>query len=660
MIELLKPLGLLGLLGIVVLIIIYIIKPNYQQKFISSTYVWKLSLKYRKKKIPISKLRNILLILCQVFILTGSAMILTNPVQVLKRPVDIKEAIVILDASASMRTELDGKTRFERAVEGVAEFAEQTLTENGVVSLILADDSCSVFAENITVENKDKFLTDLKGLLNDGNGDLECSYGSADISGAIQMCEEFLIDNPKAGIYLYTDTKYSYVPEEIKVVNVAKEGEWNAAILSAEASLEENSYVFHVDVACYGEDRELVVDINVEGANAKDSTEAGMSLSYSAEVQCSGEASKRVTFIAESAFAALENEEEDVTYYLIPDTEKIVSYQQIFIMINETDSYFADNTFQIYNGQKEVIRVQYASSDPNPFFRSTLSVLASNLSDKWEIDFDPVKKGDEEAVKFEGYDIYIFEHEWIPRTLPKDGVVILADPLIIPEQAGLRMDGVVDLRGSVYLEEEEKHPLTSYLKAEDITISRYNDIVYDSSYQVLMACNGKPVLTVRETEDSKVIVMGFSLHYSNIPIRMDLPAFMYSVFEYFMPSTVETSAFEVNELVKLNARGTELTVYREGASDVKIFDEFPTSMRVDIPGTYIMEQVTFAGKEITEYIYVKTPAAESNIWKEEDALDQPPQIVDNTKYNNDLLLYIAAAIVAVLFIEWWLKSREGV
>lgn len=50
--SLLVPLGLLGLLGIAALILIYILKPNYQQKIISSTYVWKLSLRYRKKKIP--------------------------------------------------------------------------------------------------------------------------------------------------------------------------------------------------------------------------------------------------------------------------------------------------------------------------------------------------------------------------------------------------------------------------------------------------------------------------------------------------------------------------------------------------------------------------------------------------------------------------------
>ena len=46
----LTPLGFLGLIGLIVWLIIYIIKPNYQQKIISSSYVWIKSLKYRKEK----------------------------------------------------------------------------------------------------------------------------------------------------------------------------------------------------------------------------------------------------------------------------------------------------------------------------------------------------------------------------------------------------------------------------------------------------------------------------------------------------------------------------------------------------------------------------------------------------------------------------------
>ena len=138
--TLLAPLGLLGLIGIVILIIIYILKPNYQQKFISSTYIWKLSLKYKKKKIPTSKLRNLLLILCQVLFLATCAAILARPNLVVKTMIKEPEVIMILDASASMRAKVDETTRFSRAVEEAAELAAATFEEDGYVSMIFADD----------------------------------------------------------------------------------------------------------------------------------------------------------------------------------------------------------------------------------------------------------------------------------------------------------------------------------------------------------------------------------------------------------------------------------------------------------------------------------------------------------------------------------------
>ena len=95
--SLLAPLGLLGLLGIVALIIIYIIKPNYQNKFISSTYIWKLSLKYKRKKIPLNKLRNILLFLCQVAIIAAAAYILARPF-IINETKEAGDEIIIIDA----------------------------------------------------------------------------------------------------------------------------------------------------------------------------------------------------------------------------------------------------------------------------------------------------------------------------------------------------------------------------------------------------------------------------------------------------------------------------------------------------------------------------------------------------------------------------------
>ncbi len=96
--SLANSIGLLALLAIIALIIIYIIKPNFQQKFISSTFVWKLSLKYRKKRIPISKLRNILLVICQLLILTSCALILAKPVVEAEPVEEFTEKVFIVDA----------------------------------------------------------------------------------------------------------------------------------------------------------------------------------------------------------------------------------------------------------------------------------------------------------------------------------------------------------------------------------------------------------------------------------------------------------------------------------------------------------------------------------------------------------------------------------
>ncbi|MBR7140500.1 MAG: VWA domain-containing protein, partial [Clostridia bacterium] len=125
------------MLGVVALIIIYIIKPNYQQKAISSTFIWKLSLKYKKRKLPTSTLRNLLLILCQVLILTICAFILTKPSTLIKTQLDESEVIIILDASSSMRAvNEEEESRFERAVEKSIEKINEVFENDGIVSVI--------------------------------------------------------------------------------------------------------------------------------------------------------------------------------------------------------------------------------------------------------------------------------------------------------------------------------------------------------------------------------------------------------------------------------------------------------------------------------------------------------------------------------------------
>ncbi len=134
--KLLLPIGLIALISLVALIVIYLLRPNYQNKMISSTFVWKLSLKYKKKRIPISKLRNILILLCQIFILSIAAFIISKPVTIIEKQKKDAETIIVIDASSSMLAKNDGSTRFERAKTKIKELSDEVFEKNGVVSLI--------------------------------------------------------------------------------------------------------------------------------------------------------------------------------------------------------------------------------------------------------------------------------------------------------------------------------------------------------------------------------------------------------------------------------------------------------------------------------------------------------------------------------------------
>ena len=188
--RLLLPLGLLALVGILVLLLIYLIKPNFQQKLVSSTYIWKLSLKYRKRKIPLSKLRNILLVACQVLIITAIAFILSKIVVVLKEPIAQPEVILIVDSSASMRTGDDASTRYERAVSEAVKEAEKTFEQNGIVSVILAGGENAYLTERASGDSRERVISDMRALLDGGTS---CSYTSADMDAAVAMTDRVSI-----------------------------------------------------------------------------------------------------------------------------------------------------------------------------------------------------------------------------------------------------------------------------------------------------------------------------------------------------------------------------------------------------------------------------------------------------------------------------------
>ncbi len=656
--TLLTPLGLLGLLGIVALIIIYIIKPNFQQKFISSTFIWKLSLKRKKKKVPISKLRNLLIIICQILIITACAAILTTPSKVLKQKVENEEIIIVIDSSASMRAEYEGYTRFERAVDKAIERANQAFDNHGIVSVIVADDQPAFFAERITEEGRTALIDSLIELGLDASE--VCYYGKSDLDAAVVLAAPLVDNNPLARFAIYTDSDFHYVDSTLMtVVNVGAEEEWNAAILEAKAELVDGIYEFTVDVATYGVDKPLTVTVNVTGANRSYGATSGTGFyTYTQEIRCISGTPQTIVFTNDMTLESTD----EVTYCLIGEMEHVYTFDSVFVSIAEegkSDSFVYDDTFFIYGGQKPIVRIQYASSLSNNFFNAMLMVLKNAYRGEWDIRITEVNINKTEPAT-EGFDIYIFEHS-MPSVMPEDGVVMMIDPNFAPQGSDIRLGRDVQLNQSQYMANEmREHAVMKNLNIEDISISRYTRLAgFDTEYEVLASCDGEPMILARKVGDRQTVIMPFSVHYSNISVQPEFMLLFMNLFNYYFPKTVEQNAFEVGAAIPVNARGEFLDVSVPGSDELQTISNFPNSLVANLPGAYTLEQRTYFGKDVVEQIYVKIPAEESDIKNVEDTIATLYVDTSMEQFYEDLLFWLALALVSLLFIEWILHSREN-
>ncbi len=669
--TLLLPLGLLALLSVAVLLLIYIIRPNYQQKYISSTYVWKLSLKLKRKRVPISKLRNLLLILCQILFLAACGLAIAQPALVTRAIVSEPEVIAVIDSSASMRAGIDDETRFERAVYGAMDLAAETFAASGYVTVIVAGDAPEVLEQRITSERREILNEKLEELLETDS----CSYGTADIDAAMAKCEEIVPDNPNAEIYLYTDTEYSYIPDGVECVDVKEEGEYNAGILDAYAVLEDGWYSIYVEVGYYGGMDDLVtLTANVNGAYSSGGNGVTSDIKLTASnIRCFRDQTTTIIFRSGSEEDDAFEDVDNINIIQIDSSTRFYAFSEILLSIDGQDAFMLDNSFSIFGGQRPVVDVMYVSNQPNTFFPAIIAALTNYYNDigAWDIVLHEYNSSSDTAnMPVSGYDVYIYEHI-MPSVMPEDGVVILWDAENeFPSDSGLKAGNYENYIGSgdggqglPLQAEQPEHALLKNIVPANITVSLYRSLLsYDGSYDTVLSAGGDPLMLVKNEGASKVIAVMFSVHYSNITIRFkDFSLLFYNIMEYFMPATVSGNAFSVYESVSLRSRGSSLTVTGGGLDEMgTTFNQFPAELELDLPGTYTLTQVTDFGETVVEKIFVKIPSAESNIARVADSFFNPLLQQQEYEYYDDLILYIASAFVALLFIEWLLQYRANV
>jgi hypothetical protein len=560
-------------------------------------------------------------------------MLIAKPVIPFERAAFTDEKVIIIDASASMLVSDGNETRFDRAINQVKVAAEETLLDGGLLTVIVANDK----AYNLSQRANDKALSEITAELDElKESGTACTYGSADLKGAMELAENVLMENSEAEIVLYTATKY-HETNGVEVVDVSKDGEWNAAVLDCTAKFNDNNhYEIAVEVGCFGRTEQITLYCDVYGANGNESNTIKLSKT---EYFDNSESQKTITFTT-SDFSGV----------------ALHTFNHLHLYVKETDSFQEDNNYYVYGGTKQKIKIQYASSIPNNFFSGAIRTIRERMKTSWDIEF--YEAGNGKVVQNQGYDFYIYEHE-MPDVLPTDGIVMLVDPNKAPDGAGFSIGDTIKIASDSTLATGATHEITKFVNPSHITLAKYRKIFVSTgvNYEQLAYYAGDPVIMVRNDNQAKIILLALDLNYSNLSAVLDFPIMMYNAFNYFIPSTFDGYAFEIGDTIKLNSRGNALSVSGNGVDEK--FDIVPSELKLTKPGSYTTSQLAMNGETyIIENFFVKIPNYESNITKTVDAL---PEIeVDQTmeKGYDDLLLYFAIALAALLFVEWLLQARE--
>ncbi len=325
----------------------------------------------------------------------------------------------------------------------------------------------------------------------------------------------------------------------------------NVAILDTRMIRFDNKYTLEVDVVCYGQNRFVTVYAIVEGKkNTEDETEDELDGVIDGLAPTTFEVSAS-EFLYDGEITTLcipEFRNDDFSYETeyskayeseYPYLFETVSYTTVTARVEEDDPFPDDDNFCLLNTEKLPIKVLYSSNNPNNYFSTAIRVIREKLKYNWDIKFEEfivVPELENQVIPTEGYDVYIYER-YMPDTLPNDGIAIISDPWFDISGSGFKVGSEKHLNELTYFATKTDHPIINDLFPEEIGITKYTEIINpDASYTPILFCGNTPVLyaTDKDDENAKVVLMPFSLNYSNLPLIIDFPLMIYNIIEYYM------------------------------------------------------------------------------------------------------------------------------
>lgn len=592
----LNPNGLWLLLGVPALIIIYLIKAQHEDRPVSSTYIWKLSSRFMKKRLPMQKIKKILMFLLQLMIIVAVSLLAARPAVVNGKSCNY---IAIIDASASMQTtDETGTSRFEYALAQVEELSGE-ISNGHSVSIILAADSASWLVQESTSQNEVKLA------LNNA----KCTNGTCDTAEAIELAELLCQRSSNAQVLFFTDNEYTET-ENIQVTNLNK-NEWNVSVSSITAKAAQKGTTFTGNVISYNRDATVTVGLRIDGQ-----------IVDAQIIDCTQDVSTAITFTAED----------------------VSSYDTAEIFIETSDALQTDNSYAICRKSDRTYSVLLVSESPL-YLESALNALGT---------CEVTVVSSLEEAELSGQDLYIFDGI-SPEIYPEDGSVLVFGTHQLPD--GLTAGSAIDTSAVLRMNTEQQSDLFEGLSLLETAVTNYSALNGNTAWEPLFYCDDAAVLATKEIGSGlQFTVVSFDLHDSNLPMQTDFIVFMRNLVEFSVPSFLRDTDHTAGGTVALTVMPAAQQLYVELPDDsIKALSTAGSisSVAVDEVGIYTAVMTTAEGGEYVDF-FVHIPDGESTTYTVSDLSVELSSDTDTHAVDaiSEVWFWLALGMLLIVLTEW--------
>lgn len=610
----LVPAALAFAIIIPIILLFYFMRPKRQERTIGSTLLWQQALQDLQASRPWQRLRITTLLLLQLLAALVIVLVLVRPAIFSSSPVS-GDTIIILQASASMQATDVAPSRFESAKNQIADFID-TLGSGDHLSLITMARTPLVL---IAASND-------RGQLIAALQRAKVTNQSADLEQALALATSLAAGHANAQVLVIGDghvlpiDQPLQLPFPVRYLSVGTNAP-NVALLTLAARTIQGKLIALAQVANYSpQQRSLPVELYANGHLISVQT-ASLPAGASGAVQW-GPLPTGTAFLH----------------------AKIISQDAMSI----------DHEAWAIVGSSVKGRVLLVTKG-NTFLETALRLQPS---------IDLYETTPEKYADVSPYDLTVFDG-FIPARLPV-GDLFFVNPPVGPH-----------LFGSVGAEQHisqmnvgnDTANLLNGVDLSSIHVLRSSHLLTPAPWaQPIIVAPETPLLIAGENANRHVAALGFDLHESDFPLQPSFPILIYNMINWFLPAPVPGDG-QVTAGVPVSVQtwpgADKVTIMTPDQRSVVVGPPFPVTpfASTNALGIYqviqnVRGQARYGAFSVNLFNPLQSQLAPAKALPVAKSTNFTTSTTNVPRELREVWPWIAAFLLLILCIEWWLFSRS--